>query len=89
MKQETKNPVYAATVVIACAAFLYLALYAGARMTHVLVMYDGYRGTAGVQVADLGPVPKETVILCALSRTVFWPLMQIETVVRAQTTCIY
>ena len=69
-------------IAIALTLTIYLALYSVARLTHVLVMYDGYRGAQGVGVADLGPVPKETVLVCAVARVVFWPLMQIETFAR-------
>jgi hypothetical protein len=60
----------------------YAALYAVARMTHILVMYNGCRGATGVDAADLGVAPKETVIMCAVARVAFWPLMQAETAVR-------
>jgi len=67
---------------IMAAMAIYCSLYAAARLSHVLVMYDGCRGEHGVHVADLGPVPSSTVILCAMARIVFWPLMKIETTVR-------
>lgn len=60
----------------------YLALYAVARSARVLVMYDGYRGAQGVDVADVGPAPEETVILCAVAGAIFRPLMQVETFAR-------
>ena len=68
--------------IITLALTTYLALYAVARKMHVLVMYDGYHGSQGVDVADLGPVPNETVIVCAVARVAFWPLMQVETIMR-------
>ena len=67
--------------IVAVVAF-YVGLYTTARLTHVLVMYDGCRGEHGVHVADLGAVPPSTVIVCWTANIVFAPLMRIETIVR-------
>ena len=64
---------------------LYAALYAGARRTHLLVMWDGCRGRRGVDMADLGgPVPRETVIMCLAAKVVFLPMMGIEDALRVR-----
>ena len=78
LAQQMKKTV----IIMALLLASYLGLYVVARATHVLVMYDGYRGAEGVGVADLGPVPPETVVVCGVARMLFRPLMKIETLVR-------
>ena len=62
---------------------LYTALYCGARYMGLLIMWNGCRGSKGVDMVDCrGPVPLEGLLMCAGAKIIFYPMMQLETGLR-------